>query len=178
MSDDLAKTTMAESDSLHSSRREKLVEHSFVAEVLRALWCKGIHEVDVLRSETDASGYDIVLQVGATIRHIQLKSSSRTAKTAKQNINMSLGKMQSGCVVWVLFEQATMDIGPFLWFGESPGERLPDITTFPVAKHSKANSKGEKTEKKNLRVIKKRQFTQLTSISEVIERLFGEVQNQ
>ena len=36
---------MAEIDSLHSSRREKLVEHLFVAEILCRLWCRGVHEV-------------------------------------------------------------------------------------------------------------------------------------
>lgn len=90
---------MSESDSLHSSRREKLVEHVFAGEVLRALWRAGVHEVDILRAETDASGYDIVIEVGHVSRHIQLKSSAQTAKTARQKVNVALGTKSSGCVL-------------------------------------------------------------------------------
>jgi len=164
---------MAESDSLHSSRREKLIEHVFVGEVLRNLWCASVHEVDVLRAETDASGYDIVIEVGSVSRHIQLKSSAHSAKTAKQKVNVALGAKRSGCVLWVLFNPATLELGPFLWFGGKPGEPLPDVTDFPVAKHTKGNADGEKAERKNIRVITKGKFTKVPSMPGVIEKLFG-----
>ena len=158
---------MAESDSLHSSRRENLVEHVFVGEVLRNLWRAGIQEVDILRAETDASGYDIVIDVGSVTRHIQLKSSARNATTTKQKVNVALGTKRSGCVLWVLFNSSTMELGPFLWFGGEPGEPLPDITGFPVATHTKGNKDGEKTERKNIRVISKGKFMKVPSISGV-----------
>ncbi len=164
---------MAESDSLHSSRREKLVEHVFVGEVLRNLWRARVHEVDVLRAETDAAGYDIVVEVDSVTRHIQLKSSARKSKTSKQKVHLALGNKRSGCVLWVLFDSSTMELGPFLWFGGSPGKPLPDITGFPVAKHTKGNAEGEKAERKNIRVITKGKFTKIESISGVIEKLFG-----
>lgn len=164
---------MAESDTLHSSRREKLVEHIFVGEILRHLWRAGVHEVDVLRAETDAGGYDIVIEVGSVARHIQLKSSTRGSTTSKQKVNVSLGSKRSGCVVWVTFESSSMELGPFLWFGGRPGKPLPDITSFPIARHTKGNAKGEKTERRNIRVINKGKFTKVTSISGVVEKLFG-----
>jgi len=164
---------MAESDSLHSSRREKLVEHVFAGEVLRALWLAGVHKVDILRAETDASGYDIVVEVGRVSRHIQLKSSAQTAKTSSQKVNVALGAKSSGCVLWVLFNSNTMELGPFLWFGSNPGEPLPDITTFPLAKHTKGHAQGEKAERKNIRIITKAKFTKVPSITGVIEKLFG-----
>lgn len=160
-------------DSLHSSRREKLVEHIFVGEVLRSLWCAGVHEVDVLRAETDAAGYDIVVEVGSIVRHIQLKSSAHSAKTSRQKVNSALSKKPSGCVLWVTFDPSNLELGPFLWFGGRPGEPLPNITGFAVAKHSKGNAKGEKAERKNIRVINKGEFTNLATISDVIEMLFG-----
>ena len=164
---------MAESDTLHSSRREKLVEHAFVGDVLRTLWCRGVHEVDVLRAETDAAGYDIVIEVGSVARHIQLKSSARSAKTSRQKVHLALGQKRSGCVLWVMFDSSTMELGPFLWFGGTPGKPLPDITGFPVAKHTKGNAQGAKAERKNIRVINKGQFTKVESISGVIKKLFG-----
>jgi hypothetical protein len=164
---------MADSDSLHSSRREKLVEHVFVGEVLRDLWCAGFHEVDVLRAETDAAGYDIVIEVGSIARHIQLKSSALSSKTSIQKVHIALGEKPSGCVLWVMFDSSRMTLGPFLWFGGRPGERLPDISGFPIAKHTKGNAKGEKKERKNVRVINKGKFARVESISGVIDRLFG-----
>ena len=164
---------MAESDSLHSSRREKLIDHVFVGEVLRELWCVGAYEVDVLRAETDTAGYDVVIEVGAVSRHVQLKSSAITSETSRQTINVALGSKQSGCAVWVMFDPDTMQIGPFKWFGGKPGETLPDITGFPVAKHTKGNAKGEKADRKNLRVLNKGKFVEIRSIVGVIEQLFG-----
>jgi hypothetical protein len=164
---------MAEPDSLHSSRREKLVEHVFVGEVLRELWRAGVYEVDVLRAETDTAGYDIVVEVGAVIRHVQLKSSALTSRTSRQKIHIALGEKQSGCVVWVMFDPSTMEIGPFRWFGGRPGQPLPDISGFPVAKHTKGNAYGEKADRKNIRVLNKGKFEEIESIDGVIEKLFG-----
>ena len=96
---------MAESDSLRSSRRENFIEHVFVGEVLRALWRVGAYEVDVLRAENDTAGYDVVIEVGGVSRHVQLKSSAMTSKTSRQKVNVALGSKQSGCVVWVMFDQ-------------------------------------------------------------------------
>lgn len=164
---------MAESDNLHSSRRENLVEHLFAGEVLRHLWRAGVHEVDVLRAETDAGGYDIVVEVGSIARHVQLKSSARGSTTSKQKINLALGTKRSGCVVWVMFDPSTLELGPFLWFGGTPGMPLPDITAFPIAKHTKGNAKGVKAERPNIREITKGKFTKIESIAGVVEKLFG-----
>lgn len=47
--------------SLHSTLRERIVEHVFVSEALRTIWRRGITDVEVLRSEVDAHGYDLVM---------------------------------------------------------------------------------------------------------------------
>ena len=167
---------MAESDSLHSTRREKLVEHLFVGEVLRSLYCRRVYDVDVLRAEADLSGYDIVIEVGSVARQIQLKSSARGAKTSRQKVHLALGQKVSGCVLWVKFNPSDMALGPFLWFGGTPGNRLPNITdeeVFPMAKHAKHNAEGERAKRKNIREISRRHFTTLQTIDEVIEKLFG-----
>jgi len=60
--------------STHSTLRERIVEHVFVGEALRTLWRRGIVDVEVLRPEFDAHGYDLVIARGDIIRHIQLKT--------------------------------------------------------------------------------------------------------
>jgi hypothetical protein len=159
----------------HSSYREKLLEHLFIGEVLRDLWCQGITTAEFLRPEVDSGGYDLVIACNAVIRHIQLKSSHRRARTAKQNVNLRLAEKPSGCVVWVIFDEDTLALGPFLWFGGLPGHALPNIYSLPVAKHTKGNAQGVKAERPNIRVLRRAVFEQVTAIPELVARLFGQV---
>jgi len=157
----------------HSSYREKLLEHLFIGEILRHLWRLGITNAEFLRPEVDSGGYDLVIGCNDILRHIQLKSSVRGATTAKQSVSMRLAEKPSGCVVWLIFDEHTLALGPYLWFGGLPGSPLPDIKSFPLAKHTKANSHGVKAARPNVRVIKRAQFAPIASIPQLIERLFG-----
>ena len=56
----------------HSTLRERIVEHVFVGEALRTLWRRGITDVEVLRSEFDAHGYDLVT-LAERLRHLDLR---------------------------------------------------------------------------------------------------------
>src|SRR5690349_19700167 len=49
--------------------------------LLKTLWRKGRRDVDVLRVEVDRGGFDLVLESDSVIRHVQLKSSRKGAKT-------------------------------------------------------------------------------------------------
>jgi len=130
---------------------------------------------EFLRPEVDSGGYDLVIACNSVIRHIQLKSSHLGATTARQNINLRLSEKPSGCVVWVVFNEVTLTLGPYLWFGGLPGQPLPDIHAFPPAKHTKGNAQGVKAVRPNIRVLKRGVFQQVASIPELVERLFGPV---
>lgn len=54
-------TEDASQHSIHSTLRERIVEHVFVGDALRRLWQLGVTDVEVLRSEFDAGGYDLVM---------------------------------------------------------------------------------------------------------------------
>ena len=45
----------------HSSLREKIVEHLFVGAALKTLWARDIVDAEILRSEHDSYGYDLVM---------------------------------------------------------------------------------------------------------------------
>ena len=49
------------SHNVHSTLREQIVEHVFMGDALRRLWQLGMTDVEVLRSEFDAGGYDLVM---------------------------------------------------------------------------------------------------------------------
>lgn len=162
----------ASAHSTESSLREKIIEHLFIGELLRCLWRKGMHDVEVLRAEVDRSGYDLVLEAKGIVRHIQLKASHRLAKTATLNIHVNLQTKPSACVIWIQFDPNSMELGPYLWFGAKAGDPIGPLGDI-VARHSKANSKGHKSKRRNHRVVKKARFERLSSLEEVSERLFG-----
>lgn len=155
-----------------SSYRERLIEHLFIGELMKSLWLKGL-SVEVSKPQVDDSGYDLILECNGIIRHVQLKASHHESSTPTVKVNIKLAEKPSGCVVWIRFDQNTMDLGPYLWFGSSPGQPLPDITGLKTAKHTKANSKGEKTERPNIKEIPKGKFTVVGSIAELATKMFG-----
>ncbi|HXV60169.1 MAG TPA: hypothetical protein VEK15_05710 [Vicinamibacteria bacterium] len=126
-----------------------------------------------MKPQVDDAGYDLVVEANGVIRHIQLKSSFRAAKTASQKVHLRLGEKPSGCVIWVVFEPSTLDLGPFLWFGSSPGKPLPDLTSFNVARHTKGDATRHKAERLMIRVIPKARFKSLATIDELLAVLFG-----
>jgi len=158
---------------LHSSLREKILEHLFIGEVLKHPWKKNIRDIEVLKAEVDSGGYDVVISCNGISRHIQLKASYNGASTSEQKVQLSLGTKPSGCVIWLQFDPDNLDLGPFYWFGCPPGQPLPVIIDKKVAKHTKGNAQGEKLERPNLRVLVKRDFTKLESVDEIVFQLFG-----
>jgi len=156
-----------------SSLREKILEHVLMGELLRVLWKTGRREIEVLRAEVDRGGYDLVLEANGVVRYIQLKSSYLGATTAEVDINMRLARKPGGCVLWLQFDPQTLELGPFLWYGGRPGEKLP-LLGDRVSCHSKGDSLGKKSPRPNLRVLTKGKFTVLRSIEDVVQSLFGE----
>lgn len=156
-----------------STLRERIVEHVFVGEALRRLWKRGATDVEVLRSEFDAGGYDLVMSYKKTVRHIQLKSTIEGGKTASVSVNLKLMDKPSGCVIWIGVDSETLDLKSYRWLGCAPGEPLRNINEMKVAKHVKGNAQGVKAVKPNHRMVPRSQFKQLSNMDAVLDRLFG-----
>ena len=130
----------------------------------------------MLRSEIDISGYDLLLECNGVIRHVELKTSGTDARRSFQNINMVLAQKPSGCVVWLIREEdedAYRVKLKYLFFGNSPGELLPSLEGFKMAKHTKGDAQGLKKERPLIRQIPKSKFIELSGIKELLEKLFG-----
>ena len=156
----------------HSTLRERIVEHVFIGELLRTLWRRGVTDVEILRPEFDAHGYDVVMTRGAIVRHVQLK----TQAAGKVSVGLALAEKPSGCVIWIGLNKDTLELGPFLWYGGLPGARLPDISAYPNPKRPTHNALGVRPVRKNHRVIPPAAFKKLKTIDEIIMCLFGEPQ--
>jgi len=158
---------------LKSSFREKLIEHLFVGELLKISWSRGEYSLEISKPEVDASGYDIIAESNLFIRHIQLKGSYTGASTSTQKVHTALSNKPSGCVIWIIFNAESLDLGPFLFFGNNAGKPLPDLSSYKIAKHTKGNAKGVKAERPNIRVLTKRNFKKLISAEQLYDVLFG-----
>ena len=156
--------------STRSTLRERIVEHLFIGEALRALWRQQITDVEVLRAEFDAHGYDLVLCRSAIIRHIQLK----TQAGGDVSVSLSLAEKPSGCVIWLVVDDK-LNLAEFRWFGGQPGQPLPDISALKVARRTTRNKQGERPERKNHRLVPKRYFEVLDSLEALLEKLIGDL---
>jgi hypothetical protein len=165
--------TQADVHSTRSSHREALLEHLFAGDVMKHLWKRGDWRLEILKPQVDDSGYDLVLEANYIIRHVQLKGSYRGAKVGRTNINVALAAKPSGCVVCLWFDKDTLDLGPFAFFGAEPGKPLPDITALKVARHTKGNALGVKSERANIRTVPLSKFAKVDTIDQIVTRLFG-----
>jgi hypothetical protein len=166
---------VSESVSSHyaeSSSREKLVEHVFLGDLLRGLWRRNVRDLEILRPEVDSGGYDLALECRGLIRHVQLKSSHRDAKRATITANVKLVDRPSACILWIYFDPDTLLLGPFLWFGGAPGEKIPSLGE-KVATHTKHNADREKSRRIGHRVVAKSRFARLDTIDAVIQKMIG-----
>jgi hypothetical protein len=166
----------AEDTFLKSSFFEQLVEHVFISELLQEVYYRFGLTVEVLRSEIDASGYDIVFECNGIVRHVQLKTSKIDGKTSRQKVNVALAKKPSGCVVWIIRAEDDADCRmqlTYRFFGNDAGQPLPSLDDFPIAKHTKGNKDGVKAERPSIRVVNKGQFTPIETTTELAIRLFG-----
>jgi hypothetical protein len=149
-----------------------VAEHVFVGQVLQRLWQRGRRDIELLRAEFDAGGYDIVIECGQVTRHIQLKTLNTSGKRAHFDLRVRLQARPSGCAV-VLVVSSALDLDHFLWFGGLPGQPLPDITDMKPAKHSKGGANGVKAERPDLRLVPRRHFKKIDTIDDLLVRLFG-----
>lgn len=153
----------------NSSLRERIIEHLFVGEALRVLWKNGIVDAEILRSEFDAFGYDLVVSWKDLVRHIQLKSGQKlTYVTA----SMHLARKPSGCIVFVEIDD-DLKMKSFRFFGGAAGKPLPDLSGFSVAKRPTHNSQGIRPERTMHRTIRKNSFSEEMPLEKLLQQLLG-----
>jgi hypothetical protein len=145
-----------------------MLEHAFLTELARALWRSGRRDFEFLRAEVDRGGYDVAVECGGVLRHIQLKSRHREGKATEVSLALALAEKPSGCAVWIDYDPLTLEIGPFLWFGGAPGEKLP-----PLGDKITRHSKGAKQERPAHRTVKRSGFSRIPTMDALAVTLFG-----
>src|SRR5712672_730690 len=114
--------------SADSSLREQALGHLFLGQLLAFMWRNGARDIEVLKSEVDRGGYDVVLEANGVIRHVQLKSSFRGSKVREVEVSTRLLRKPGGCVLWLEFDRESLAIERFYWFGGKAGEQPLDFS--------------------------------------------------
>lgn len=152
---------------------EKALEYRLLADLTAELLGRG-WSYEVLRTDVDRDGYDLVLEANGTLRHVQLKALAAGGRRASVTVSTSLAAKQSPCVVWMVYDPATLTPTSFRWFGGFPGSAMPPLGE-KVARHTRANAMGLKAERALHRVVPASRFTRVASIRDLADRLFGPV---
>jgi len=129
-------------------------------------------ETSMLRAEVDANGYGIVIGCNGQVRYVQLKTSRTGAKTRSVPVNVGLQDRPGGCVIWIKFDKSDITLGPFLWFGGKPGNELPSLGNY-VGRHTRRSGEKGSNDRPAIRMLNRREFTEIESISELVLALFG-----
>ncbi len=164
---------MSDKHSRHSTLRERIVEHRFVADTLQYLWKHDIFDIEVLRPEFDGHGYDLVMTRGSIVRHIQLKT-GKAKKPDKVLAGMSLMAKASACLIWIGVDDE-LNLKRFFWLGGMPGAAIPSLEGFDIARRRTPNTGGIRPERTAHRVIPKTAFQETTGLDDVLTRLFGKL---
>lgn len=154
-----------------SSVLERAFEYGLLAELARTMLVRGM-ALEVLRVDADLYGYDIVLEAGGVMRHVQLKAMAATGARADITVNTALAQKPSGCVIWMLYNPLTLRTQAWRWLGGAPGQPLPPLGDI-IPAHSRANAQGIKQARPLHRVVRRTAFDKIASIGALATRLFG-----
>ncbi len=120
---------MPEPEFIYQNSRffENLLEHRFLFDLRRHLVLRQDPLLlNVLKSEVDAFGFDLVLAVAEHTYHIQMKTRSGSPPANSYELSESLWKLPNACAIWMLYDPKTIEpTGYYLM-----GKPLPPIDEF------------------------------------------------
>lgn len=163
---------------------EQVTEHTFLSEILQEAWFRYSQQIEVLKSEIDAYGFDLVLECNGVLRHVQLKTSEKCAGR-KQIVSLKLAKKSNWCVIWMLRDEdrdsKRMKL-TYLFFGVTvAASRLnwiaPNLED--DSKYSVALNPRSKTPRQNSIEVHNKEFyppispTGALTITQLLNLLFG-----
>ncbi len=94
--------------------------------------------LDVLRSEVDDNGIDVVITDGKVTRYIQLKARAKGRLPVKPyQISERLLNIPGGRIVWIRYEKAKLNPVDYFYLGGTPPRAISGLRDFPKAKNRK-----------------------------------------
>lgn len=96
--------------SANSRLMESLLEHRFIYDLARHLLLSRKPRVlNVLKSEVDMFGFDLVLATHSQTVHIQMKTRSGKPTNSPFNLSEQLWKLSNAGTIWMLYDAGTLE---------------------------------------------------------------------
>ncbi|WP_449473964.1 hypothetical protein [Sphingobium chungangianum] len=124
---------------------------------------------ELLRTDCDRDGYDLVIEANGIIRHVQLKGQVLGGAAREVTAHVNLAIKPSACIIWMTYDPLTMRPVSYRFFGNPPGEKIP-----PLGDRIATHSRGKKKQRPDHRVIFARRFEKIGGLEELVDRLFGQ----
>jgi hypothetical protein len=153
-----------------SSLIARILEYQLVGAIGAELLARGL-TFEVLKSDVDADGYDLIIEANGVVRHIQLKAKVQGGKARKVTCHTRLAAKPSGCIIALTYNAASYQTIEYACFGGLAGDPLPDIGS-SVARRSTHNRAGERPQRTGHRDIRLSEFRKISSIPELVDWLF------
>ena len=114
----------------HSTFFENLLEHRFLFDLRRELVLREVPQLlNVLKSDVDAFGFDLVLSVGSRSLHVQMKTRSGSPPANSYALSEGLWRLPNSCVIWMLYDAELLEPSSYYLLGFP----MPDKEAFPLA---------------------------------------------
>jgi hypothetical protein len=159
-----------------SSYVENVLRHAFLAELSCLVWENDpFDSLKISNGEVDDSGYDVVLERGNVVRHIQLKQAHEEKVPKKFSVRVSFATLPGSCMV--VISHALTDLRPksYSFYGSNPTEPMPYIEAHRTTKSSgRRNADGDRVLRINYRDIPFGRFKRGLSAGELLDELFPE----
>lgn len=155
----------------HSTLIEKTLEYHLSGAVAGELLRRD-QPWELLRTDCDRDGYDLVIEAGGIIRHIQLKAQVLGGTSRQITAHINLANKPSACIIWMTCDPATLRPVSYRFFGGTPASPIPALGDKP-ARHSRGNRDGLKGERPLHRVVPIKRFQRVTEVTDLVDRLFG-----
>jgi hypothetical protein len=111
--------------------------------------------LNVLKSEVDAFGFDLVLSISDRAVHVQMKTRSGLPPSNRYDLSDALWSLPTACAVWTLYDAATLEPSSYYVLGFP----MPDLHTF--SRGSRIGYRGVKMQQANHRRLRLQQLAQL-----------------
>jgi len=112
---------------------ENLLEHRFLFDLRRELVLADPPQLlNVLKSDVDAFGFDLVLSVASRSLHAQMKTRSGAPPPNPYELSESLWSLPNACAIWMLYDPAKLEPMSYYLLGLP----MPPIEDFkPSSRH-------------------------------------------
>jgi hypothetical protein len=157
-----------------SSYVENVLRHSLVAALAGEQWVRDpMTGLQILNSEVDDSGFDIVLALGGRARYIQLKQTHAEKSPPSVSVRLSFAGMQGSCVVLVAHNLRDLSLAHLRFFGSDPGSPMPDIANGKTSiAPGRRNAAGQRKRREGYRNIRLSRFSAALDPAALLDRLF------